>query len=308
MHTITTRVALLATALSAASLYAQEPQPPRPPRTPALIRAQPELSLLWNRAADRAVLGITLATSSHRDTAGVRIDEVDTNGPAAKAGLKSGDVITDINGVSLRIAATDAEELAFAGIAERRLQRTMARAKPGDDVELRVRSGGNNRSLTIKTVSAEELDRSRERASGARLAATDQHGAIGVSIGGSGNGRDTLGLFVSSVVGGGPAEKSGIIEGERIATVNGVDVRVPKEDVEDMSVTTSRVNRFIREVQKVAPGGAVTLRVYGNGRYRDVALKAVRMSELPASGWQMSISDGGLRIIRGSVDMRRTRA
>ncbi len=308
MHTITTRAALFATALSAASLPAQEPQPPQPPRTPVLIRVQPELSLLWNRAADRAVLGITLATSSRRDTAGVRIEDVDTNGPAAKAGLKSGDVITDINGVSLRIAAADAEELAFAGIAQRRLQRTIAKAKPGDDVELRVRSGGSNRSVTIKTVSAEELDRTSERrASGARAAASDQQGAIGVSIGGSGNGRDTLGLFVSSVVGGGPAEKSGIIEGERIAAVNGVDVRVPKEDVEDMSVTSSRVNRFIREVQKVAPGGAVTLRVFGNGRYRDVALKAVRMSELPSSGWQMSIGDGGLRIIRGSVD-RRTRA
>ena len=307
MHTITLRAALFATALSAASLHAQESQPPQPPRTPLLIRAQPELSLLWNRAADRAVLGITLGTSSRRDTAGVRIEEVDANGPAAKAGLKSGDVITDINGVSLRIAAADAEELAFAGIAQRRLQRTMAKATPGDDVELRVRSGVSNRSVTIKTVSAEELDRSSERrASGARSGgASDQQGAIGVSIGGSGNGRDTLGLFVSSVVGGGPAEKSGIIEGERIATVNGVDVRVPKEDVEDMSVTTSRVNRFIREVQKVAPGGAVTLRVFGNGRYRDVALKAVRMSELPSSGWQMSIGDGGLRIIRGSLDMRR---
>ena len=169
MHTITTRAALFATALSAASLPAQEPQPPQPPRTPVLIRTQPELSLLWNRAADRAVLGITLATSSRRDTAGVRIEDVDTNGPAAKAGLKSGDVITDINGVSLRIAAADAEELAFAGIAQRRLQRTIAKAKPGDDVELGVRSGGSNRSVTIKTVSAEELDRTSERrASGAR--------------------------------------------------------------------------------------------------------------------------------------------
>ena len=294
MHTFIARAALFATALSAASLHAQESQPPRPPRTPALIGAQPDLSLLWHRAADRAVLGITLGTSSRRDTAGVRIDEVDSNGPAAKAGLKSGDVITDINGVSLRIAAADAEELAFAGIAQRRLQRTMAKAKPGDDIALRVRSGESHRSVTIKTISAEELDRSSERrASGARSAASDQQGAIGVSIGGAGNGRDTLGLFVSSVVGGGPAEKSGIIEGERIAAVNGVDVRVPKEDVEDMSVSSSRVNRFIREVQKVAPGGAVTLRVFGNGRYRDVSLKTVRMSELPSSGWQMSIGDGG---------------
>jgi C-terminal processing protease CtpA/Prc len=122
---------------------------------------------------------------------------------------------------------------------------------------------------------------------------------VGVSIGGSGSVRDTLGLFVSSVIAGGPADKAGIIEGERIAAVNGVDVRVAREDIEDMSASSARVSRFTREVQKAAPGSTVTLRVFGNGRYREVSLKTVKMSELSTvGGWQMLGGDGGVRVIR----------
>lgn len=261
-------------------------------------RVRVETPLVWTSARDRAVLGVTLGASTRSDTAGVRIEDVDADGPAAKAGIKSGDVITDINGVSLRVSAADAEDLALAGVAQRRLQRTLAKAKPGDDVSLRLRSGGTSRALTVKTVSAAELDgRAMTRV---RTDDDDKSGAIGVSVGGSGSARDTLGLFVSSVVGNGPAEKAGVIEGERIAAVNGVDVRVPREDLEDPQATSARVNRFVREVRKVAPGGTVTLRVYANGRSRDVTVTAVKMSDLPSQGFQMSIGDGGVQIFRGA--------
>ncbi|MEQ1690726.1 MAG: PDZ domain-containing protein [Gemmatimonas sp.] len=304
MQTIVARAALFATALSATSLQVVHAQDTKSKeRSTPGIRIEPgRASVIWTSSADRAVLGVTMSSSSRVDTAGVRIDDVDTNGPAAKAGLKAGDVITEINGVSLLVTAADAADLALAGVPQRRLQRAMAKAKPGDEVELRVRSSGNSRSVKVRTVSAADLDGSRASAvSRARTDDRDQHGAIGVSIGGSGTVRDTLGLFVSSVVAGGPAEKAGVIEGERIAAVNGVDVRVPKEDVEDMTSASARVNRFVREVQKTAPGGSVSLRVYSNGRYRDVSLKAVKSSELPSSGWEMSAGDGGVRIIRGGT-------
>lgn len=165
MHNIVVRAALLATTFSIAAppptLGAQDIKPPA--RGGVLIRPEPLISLLWSGAADRAVLGVTMAASSAADTAGVRLQGVDANSPAAKAGLKVDDVITDINGVSLRVSAIDAEELAQVGIAQRRLQRTMAKAKPGDEVVVRVRSGGNSRVVKVKTVSAAELDGARER-------------------------------------------------------------------------------------------------------------------------------------------------
>lgn len=297
--------ALLATALSIPALSFANAQDRKPAETRTVVPARPLLAgdLLWTRAADRAVLGVTLGAASRADTAGVRIEDVDANGPAAKAGIKAGDILTDINGVSLRVSPADAEDLALAGLAQRRLQRALAKAKPGDDVALRVRSAGASKSVNLKTVSAADLDGSRVRAATSRVRTEDDEasGAIGISIGGSGSSRDTLGLFVNSVVGGGPAEKAGVIEGERIAAVNGIDVRVPKEDIEDATATSARVNRFVREVRKIKPGSPVSLRVYSGGRYRDVSVTAVKMSELPSNGWQMSIGDGGMRIIRGGT-------
>lgn len=300
MPRILTRAAFIMAALSipvAHELLAQDAKP-RVVR-PSTVAVSPGFDLMFARSADRAVLGVTMATGSRADTAGVRVEEVDADGPAAKAGIKSGDVITEINGVSLRLSAADAEDFALAGIGQRRLQRALTKAKPGDEVDLRVRSGGAMKSVKVKTVSAADLDGSRQRIV-ARPRADDNNGAIGLSISTTGSVRDTLGLFISSVVGTGPAEKAGVIEGERIASVNGVDVRVPKEDLEDGASATARVNRFVREVRKVAPGSNVALRVYGNGRYRDVTVAAVKMSDLPSSGWQMSVGDGAFQILRGA--------
>jgi len=246
-------------------------------------------------SSNRAALGVTLASSGRTETEGVRIQDVDANGPAAKAGLKAGDVITAVNGVSLRVSPEDAEDPSLGSLAQRRLTRTLAKAKPGDSVELRVQSGGSSRTVNVKTVSAAELDgNSRARVASRSSSMDENRGMIGLSIGGSGTARDTLGLFVNSVVTDGPAEKAGVVEGERIASVNGVDVRVPREDLEDMGAMTARANRFIREVQKVAPGGSVSLRVYSGGRYRDVTVKAVRSSDLPSQSLRMSIGDGGM--------------
>ena len=250
--------------------------------------------------SDRPVLGVSLAESTRGDTAGVRIESVTPDGPAARAGLKAGDVITAINGVNLRVSESDAADPALQGLAQRRLQRTLSRAKAGDNVELRVRSGGGSRTVDVKTVTASELSGVGRTAAGSgsgqartTVNSAANRGALGISIGGSGSARDTLGLFVSSVVAGGPAEKAGIVEGARIASVNGVDVRVPREDVDDPGATSARTNRFTREVAKVAPGSSVTLRVYEGGRYRDVSVTAVRASELPNRGFRMSIGDGG---------------
>ena len=230
---------------------------------------------------NRAVLGVTLSDDSRADSNGVTISEVRADSPAAKAGIKPGDVMTEVNGVSLRVGAVDAADPELVGIAQRRLQRALAKLEAGDEVDLRVQRGGVSRSVKVKTVSQSELDGDRVRVAGQPNVMPDRdRAAIGVSVGASNNIRDTLGLFITSVVAEGPAERAGIVEGERIASVNGVDVRVPREDIEDGGSAESRVNRFVREVQKGEIGAALTLRVYGGGRYRDVSVTTVRASHI----------------------------
>src|SRR3982750_405439 len=57
--------------------------------------------------------------------------------------------------------------------------------------------------------------------------------ALGINTSSTGTLRDTLGLLVSSVMRGGPAEKAGLEEGNRIASINGVNLRSNKADLED---------------------------------------------------------------------------
>jgi hypothetical protein len=73
---------------------------------------------------------------------------------------------------------------------------------------------------------------------------------------------------------------AGIYEGDRIAAINGVDLRAAAADIEDSYTNGLAAHRLSREVQKLTPGTRVNIRVYSGGRYRDVALTTGRASDL----------------------------
>src|SRR6476620_4070560 len=104
--------------------------------------------------------------------------------------------------------------------------------------------------------------------------------ALGVQVSGTGSPRDTIGLFVSSVTSKGPAENAGIVEGDRLVSINGVDLRVPKDDIEDGYANGIPSRRLQREVAKLTPGARANLRVYSGGRVRDVQVTVGRASDL----------------------------
>lgn len=104
--------------------------------------------------------------------------------------------------------------------------------------------------------------------------------ALGLELRATGSTRDTLGVFVESVTPKGPAELAGIVEGDRIASINGVDVRTPAVDAEDELANQIASRRLSREVRKLIPGARVNLRVYSGGRFRDVQVTAGKASEV----------------------------
>ena len=108
--------------------------------------------------------------------------------------------------------------------------------------------------------------------------------ALGLELRATGTRRDTLGVFVEAVTPKGPAENAGIIEGDRIAAINGVDLRTTTADVEDSYTNGLAAHRLTREVQKLTPGDRVTLRIYSGGRFRDVQVTAGKASEVMRLG------------------------
>jgi membrane-associated protease RseP (regulator of RpoE activity) len=79
----------------------------------------------------RAVLGINLGTNDEVKGGGVEVVSVSPGGAAERAGLKAGDVLTEINGKALK---SEGEES-----AREQLLDAMRKVKPGDSVALSYR-------------------------------------------------------------------------------------------------------------------------------------------------------------------------
>jgi serine protease Do len=226
---------------------------------------------------NRAVIGVTTSTGSSRDTLGVLVSSVTPGGPAEKAGVEEGNRIASVNGVNLRLAPVDVGDWDMANAMTRRLTRELGKLKPGDEAELRVYGGGQTRTIRVKTVASDSLYRSNRMTRADR----DERAALGVSLG-SGSKRDTLGVLIMGLDDDGPAAKAGLEEGNRIAAINGVDLRVSQDDAGDEFISSAKVARLQRELEKVKAGDEVTLRIYaGAGRMRDVRVKTVAASDLP---------------------------
>jgi len=195
--------------------------------------------------------------------------------------------------VNLRLSAADAREGDMDGIVNRRLIRELERIKAGDDVDLRVWTGGQTKAVKVKTVAVEDLP-SRMRTARREL---EDRPALGLSLSATGSRRDTLGMLVVRVTTDGPAEKAGIIEGDRVSAINGVGLRVAAEDAGDGYMSSARMNRYRRELTKTSVGEDVELRVLSNGQSKTIRIKPVRAGDLPRDrGSVMIIGDGAVSI------------
>jgi S1-C subfamily serine protease len=246
--------------------------------------AQNRIVLTHMEDDGRAMIGVSTSSGGKRDTLGVLVSAVTEGGPAEKAGLTEGDRIQSINAVSLRVSRDDAGDDEMGGIMQRRLSRELGKVKAGDEVTLQVWHDGGSKSYKIKTVAADELSPRRR--------AADERAVIGIGFSLTGSKRDTAGVFVNSVTEDGPAEKAGIIEGDRIAAVNGVSLKVPKDDLEDGWASSSRLNRLSREVAKAKPGDVLELTVVSGGRARAVKVTTVKASSLKGA------NEGGFTFFR----------
>jgi S1-C subfamily serine protease len=240
----------------------------------------------------RAALGVATSSSGTlRDTLGVMISAITPGSPAERAGLEEGNRIAAINGVNLRAAAADVDDMEMSGALPRRLARELAKSKPGDEVELRVYRDGRTTSMRLRTTEADSLFR---RPGAVRLtrAAMEDRPMLGFALGSSGSRRDTLGVLVMSVMDSTPAARAGLEEGNRIAAIDGTSLRMASEDAGDEMLASAKAQRLQREVSKLTPGSDVTLRVYANGQFRDVRMKVARARDLPRTATRTMIFGG----------------
>ncbi len=229
--------------------------------------------------ASDAVLGVTTSSSGERDTLGLLVTSVTPNSPADRAGIEEGNRIASVNGVNLRLAAEDAGERDMHGMTTRRLVREMQKVDAGQSVELSVWKEGRFQTVSVQTVAREDLhpregDEDTERREG------DDRAVVGLTLQATGSIRDTLGPMVVQVASEGPAERAGIVEGDRIMSVNGTNLRLSPEDAEEPVAASARVNRFSRLLRELEAGASVELQVYSGGQTRTVRVTTARAEDV----------------------------
>jgi S1-C subfamily serine protease len=111
------------------------------------------LEVVMNR---RARLGIKINLRARdTDSIGAYVEAVTPNGPAAKAGIRSGDIITKVDGKSV-LAGGRAEGGARESLPGLRLIELAAKLAPNDTIPVEFRRGKDRK--TVSVVTADEPD------------------------------------------------------------------------------------------------------------------------------------------------------
>jgi PDZ domain-containing protein len=134
---------------------AQEtPRPARPEPAPRARVREMAPFMTYTFSGNRARLGVLVNTAANADSdkIGARLAAVTPGGPAAKAGLKAGDVITKFNGTALAGADADDEDESGPG---HKLIELAHDLDVGDTVQVEYRRGPDTKKATIV---AEEVE------------------------------------------------------------------------------------------------------------------------------------------------------
>src|SRR5215204_1649376 len=149
MHRLAAVLAL--TAAIPFQLSAQEPVEPMSPRGEVRRGMGPERVMQFVMSR-RARLGLKVNLRAREtDSIGAYVDAVTPNGPAAKAGIRSGDVITRVDQKSVLSGVESISRDARESLPGLRLIELAATLGPNDTVPIEYRRGNDRKTVTVVT-------------------------------------------------------------------------------------------------------------------------------------------------------------
>jgi hypothetical protein len=139
-------------ALAGAAPLALSAQQPTPAPAPRARTPRPDgRAYTFSFSGNRGRIGVLVNTvaDSASDRYGARIDGVTPGGPAEKAGLKAGDIITKFNGTSLAHSADERDEMTNVSATGSKLIELAHELDPGDTVRIEYRRGSDTKTATL---------------------------------------------------------------------------------------------------------------------------------------------------------------
>ena len=107
---------------------------------------------------------------------------------------------------------------------------------------------------------------------------------LGLSLGTSGTDRDTLGLLVTQVLRDGPADRAGIDEGNRVAEIDGVSLRLEAVDIGRQGAIDAVMRRLSRTLRGLQGGEQAALRVFAAGKFKNANVTLGNNPNAPNAG------------------------
>ena len=146
---VVTALALVGIAPLSGTLNAQEPDRPMDPRVE--VRARGPERVMQFLMSRRARLGLKVNLRAREtDSVGAYVDAVTPNGPAANAGIRSGDIIVRVDAKSVLTGETSSRDdrESLPGL---RLIELAATLEPNDTIPVEFRRGKERKTVTVVT-------------------------------------------------------------------------------------------------------------------------------------------------------------
>jgi serine protease Do len=179
-----------------------------------------------------------------KQASGAMVDNPQDGSPAAKAGIEAGDVITAVNGASVK----DSRDLA----------RNISMMAPGSSVKLDILRKGETKTLTLALGEMPNDHQANADDTSSKAAAGTPHLGLRLAPAGEVDGAGQKGVVVTAVDPEGPAAEHGLQTGDVILDVGGkavsntADVRTALKEAQAngkhsvlMHVKTSDATRFV---------------------------------------------------------------
>src|SRR5918996_575253 len=215
------------------------------------------------------------------ETKGFLVTDITSGGPADKAGIHGGDILTDINGTEVELGGDII--IGIDNTTVRKIDDMLSyletKKQVGDTAKLTIVRDGrpqevnvilSDRSLSQEDQQQQRLQSSQQQKPSLGISGMNVTPEIAKAINLT---NQTTGFLIVDVIAEGPADKAGIRGGFAITNINGTEVELGGDIIIGIDNTTVRkIDDILSYLGTKKVGDMVHLQVFRDNKFEDVAV------------------------------------
>jgi S1-C subfamily serine protease len=226
---------------------------------------------------------------SLQEARGFLVTDVNAEGPAAKAGIRGGDLLTDINGRQIELGGDVIVKIDNTTVRkiDDLLTYLERERQVGDTVQLTVLRDGQLQQIPV-TLAARPSVPQQEQPQ--QLSQSPNQPSLGITgidvtpdIAKAMGLQEARGFLVTGIIAGGPSDKAGIRGGYIVDNINGTEIQLGGDvimKIDNKTVTNiNDILTYLNSQKKV--GDTVQLTVLRDGQLQQIPVTLVASSSLP---------------------------